>query len=569
MTRVLLLALLLVAGCGTARLSGNDASKRQTALETVAAFKHLGFQVVTARLKLGVDTALAYRQLDTLLSAPTGDIFWMYPAAGLYFNCREEIGPAWRQRFRETFKVYTPYRGDTENHFLMYYSTLYLFSQEWPDLAGSEWFNGKSSREINAEAKQFLENWIDETARLGMTEWDSPRYLYYYIAPLILLRDFAADPVMKKRAEMSIELQLADYASEYLNGSYGGAHSRDGDGSVIDPRRAEATSYGQLYFEDSLSFVLPDLAYAALSSFTLPPVIRAMAHDRDRAWVHTETKRSRARMRFNNGERYETVRKYNYITPDYILGSIQGGLQQPIQQHSWDITFSSRRANNTILGLHPQSSAMELGMFFPEEPELMEEGVTSSKGSYGSPDKWIGGSPFESIAQHEGTLLARYDIPSGWRFPHVDIYLPKTLDTIIRDPSGWIFCRMENALVGIRPLSTAEWKEEPNNWRIRQNSLQTGYVVETATAREIDFEAFRDGVRKLTVEPVSPTSIMVYTTRSGREIRLASATRVPTAPPDEMLFNGRHIRSRRGSGIIEFSALGQTRTLDFTRSTTK
>jgi hypothetical protein len=563
--RILLLLLLLLAGCGGANISRENASKRRTALERVAAFKHLGFQVVAARLKLGVDTALAMRQLDTLLSAPTGDIFWLYPAAGMYFNCREEIGAGWRRRFREVFKRYTPYRGDTENHFLMYYAALYLFSQEWPGLDGSEWFNGKSSSEINAEAKEYLERWIDETARVGMTEWDSPRYLYYYITPLILLHDFASDPKMRKRAEMALELQLADYAAEYLNGSYGGAHSRDGDGSVIDPRRAEATTFGQFYFEDSLSFVLPDLSYAALSSFTLPPVIRAIAHDRDRSWVHTETKRSRARIRFtDDGSRYNLVRKYDYITPAYILGSIQGGLQQPIQQHSWDITFGSSRANNTLFGLHPQSSALELGMFFPEEPELMEEGVTKSKGSYGSPDKWIGGSPFESIVQEEGTLVARYDLPDGWRFPHVDLYLPKTLDTIIRDANTWVICRMEDALVGIRPLSPPEWIEEKGNWRIRLSGRETGYVIETATTREISLEGFESALRQLPPPRLFPGTI-VYKNRTGQEIRVSalSGERSLAAGADEMLFNGRHIRSRRGSGIIEMNALGEVRTLDF------
>lgn len=569
--RILLLMLLLVAGCGTARLSGTDTSKRKQALEQVAAFRHLGFQVVTARLKLGVDTALAFRQLDTLLSAPTGDIFWMYPAAGMYFNCRQEMGESWRRRFREAFKRYTPYRGDTENHFLMYYATLYLFSQEWPDLDGSEWFNGKSSREIHAEAKEYLERWIDETARVGMTEWDSPRYLYYYITPLILLHDFASDPMMSRRAEMELELQLADYATEYINGSYGGAHSRDGDGSVIDPRRAEATTFGQFYFEDSLSFVLPDLAYAALSPFTVPAVIRAIAHDRDRAWVQTETKRSRARIRFtDDGTRYNLVRKYDYITPAYILGSIQGGLQQPIQQHSWGITFGSSRPNNTLFGLHPQSSALELGMFFPEEPELMEEGVVKSKGSYGSPDKWIGGSPFESLVQDEAALVARYDIPDGWSSPHVDLYLPKTLDTIVRNANTWIICRMEDALVGIRPLSPPEWIEEKGNWRIRLRGRETGYAIETATTHEISFEAFVSALGQLPPPRLFPGTV-VYRSRAGREIRVTalSGEKSLTAATDEMLFDGRHIKSRRGSGIIELNALGQIRTLDFDKLETR
>jgi hypothetical protein len=462
---------LLLNWCPPARIQAEPRfptpAQRDTTLHRVAAFKHLGFQVVAARLKLGVDTSLAWRQLDTLLEKPTGDIFWMYPAAGFYFNCKDLLNDYWRDRFRKAWKRYTPYRGDTENHFLMYYSTLLLFSQEWPDLPGSEWFNGKSSKENYAEAKEYLNHWVDETVAEGTTEWDSPRYLYYYLTPLVLLRDFTHDATMQRRFEMMLEYQLADFAAEYLDGSYCGAHSRDGDGSVIDPRKAECSSYAGLYFEDSLSLVLPDLAYAAMSTFQCPEIIRDIAHDREKPFTHTEWKRSRAKMRFSR-ERYTPVFKIDYMTPDYCLGSIQGGLQQPIQQHSWDVTFASGRPNNTIFALHPNFSATELGTFFPEEPELMLQGITQAKASYTNENKWIGGSPYERLFQFESTLIGIYAIPADVPVKHIDFFLPKSLDTIIRDSSGWIFARMEGAFVGIRLIDPRDpghtpasaWTEE-------------------------------------------------------------------------------------------------------------
>jgi hypothetical protein len=249
---------------------------------------------------------------------------------------------------------------------------------------------------------------------------------------------------------------------------------------------------------------------------------------------------------------------------------MQGGLQQPIQQHSWDVTFASARPNNTIFGLHPQASGVELGMFFPEEPELMEQGVIQSKGSYGNENKWIGGSQFESIHQDGAALLARYDIPDGWRFPHVDIYLPKTLDTIVRNANTWIICRMEDALVGIRPLSPPEWIEESGNWRIRLRGRETGYAVETALLRETSLEEFERQLRALPPPRMFPGTF-VYTSRAGKDMRVVagSGALALTPSPDEMLFDGRHIRSRRGSGVIELHALGQTRTLDFARLVTR
>ncbi|MEP7217838.1 MAG: hypothetical protein ABI876_02920, partial [Bacteroidota bacterium] len=525
---------------------------------------------------------------DSLLTNPSGDMFWMYPAVACYFNCRAQLNAQWRARFRETLKRYTPYRGDTENHFLMHYSTLLLFSQEWPEMTGDEWFNGKSSRENYAEAADYLNHWIDETVRYGTTEWDSPRYLYFYITPLLTLRDFTADTLLRRRCDMMLEYQLADYAAEYLNGSYCGAHSRDGDNSVINPRNSEAASYGQFYFEDSLAFILPDLAFAACSNFHCPPIISAIAHDRDTAFVHTERKRSRARIRFADGK-YAPAMKYDYITPDYGIGSVQGGLLQPIQQHSWSVTFASARPNNTLFGLHPQVSATELGMFFPEEPELMVEGVSKSKASYGSELKWVGGSPYERIFQDSGTLIALYDIPPSALFPHTDLFFPNTLDTLIRDASGWIFCRMERAFVAVRPLGGTEsdrrWTEETACRRLQNRSLANGYIIECASEREMSFERFMEKLRPLSIAIADPMNGFTYRSLRGTTISAIAPRSDPSAGTPRLLFfsiagagrnagpqvgsdlfHGPNLRSAYESGVLEMRCHGATRTLDFIRS---
>ncbi len=580
---VTLTTLSLLSACTASRsLVGPSPDQRRHVLETVAGFDHTSFEVVAARLRTGRQTELAWRQLDTLLASPTGDIFWMYPATAFYFCMRDELDDAWRARFREDFKHYTPYRGDTENHFLMYYSSLYLMTQEWPGLDSTEWFNGKSSAENHAEAQAYLDDWIDQTVRHGSTEWDSPRYLYYYITPLLTMATYARDERMKQRCEMMLEYMLADYAVDYLDGNYCGAHSREGDNSVIDPRSAEATSYGQFYFEDSVSFVLPDLAFAAMSEFSVPPIIRRIAHERDEPFVHTELKRSRAKIR-NSSQRYTPVYRYSYMTPAYCIGSIQGGLQEPIQQHTWDITFRSKRPNNTIFTLHPQASAYELGTFFPEEPELMEQGILASKASYGSPDKWIGGSPFEEIHQTGPTLLALYDIPRGWRFPHVDLFLPKTLDTLVRDTSGWIVARMDSALVGIHPFdSNVTWIDEQIDWRVRSFSRKTGFVVETERTSQMTLAQFIAALRPHRPLFGSQTGQLgpdfAYNTIRGQRLTVLSGEHagegillVDGRPADSHshappLFNGPFLTSPPEGGVLRMQADGETRTLDFVRN---
>ncbi len=572
-----LLAAMALGGCsGGSRISPSR-DQRAEALRNVAATSARNFPSVAARLRLGTDTDLAWRQLDSLMTDPTGDMFWMYPATAFYFHSKDLLDARWRERFRQAWKNYTPYRGDTENHFLMYYSSILLFAQEWPDLPGSEWFNGKSSRENYAEAYEYLNHWIDETAREGYSEWDSPRYIYYYLTPLLTLHDFTADPLLRRRATMMLEYTLADFAAEYLNGSYCGAHSRDGDNSVIDPRNSEAYSYAGFYFEEKAGFILPDLAYAAMSSFQCPEIIREVAHDRDSSYVHTELQRSRAKMR-NMRERFTPVYKYDYMTPDYCLGSIQGGVQQPIQQHTWDVTFASARRNNTLFGLHPQYSPYELATFFPEEPELMVDAVASVKGSYTDENKWIGGSPAERVFQHRSTLIALYDIPQQETVRHTDLFFPKTLDTLERDSSGWIFCRMEGAFTAVYPsYQRYQWTEEPGNWRLRASRSRTGYVVECASVREMSYEVFKDRCRSSTLpEALISRSEgrflkggrnihgdLLSVESDGRGISFLTLNGERSLPDVQWRFNGPHLRSRAGSGVIEITCGGRTRTLDF------
>lgn len=586
---LLLLMVLLLVGCGSLRrdmpaVVGPTAAQRDAAMRKVATNRVRFFQCIAARIRTDTDTAFAWRQLDTLLESPSGDMFWTYPATAFYFYCRDLLSEQWRGRFRATLGRFTPYRGDTENHFLMHYTFLLLFSQEWPDMTAREWFNGKSSAENHAEATAYLEHWIDETSRRGITEWDSPRYFYYYLTPLLTLRDFARDEGLRKRAGMILESLFADFATAYLAGNYCGPHSRDGDGSVINPRTSEATSVAGFYFEDSLSFVLPDLAFAAMSPWQIPSIIRDVAHCRDSSFVQTERQRSRAKMRYS-GEVFTPVHIYNFMTRDYALGSMQGGLQEPIQQHSWDVTFAATGANNTIFGLNPHASAVELGTFFPEEPELMQTSILQSKASYGNENKWIGGSPYERIAQYRNVLVAYYDIPEGVRFPHVDLYLPKSLDTLIRDVNGWTIARMGDAFVALRVIASrpVEWIDEPTNMRLRSNDPKTRYIVDCSRSAEMPFEAFvslfQTGGRRtkyvdtpveLRYHSTSGDIVQVRIDHPGGDLSIRHlgvdnqrASDTVETNRSDWLYNGPFLQSRIGSGVIEIRCNGRMRRLDF------
>ena len=81
--------------------------------------------------------------------------------------------------------------------------------------------------------------------------------------------------------------------------------------------------------------------YYALASAQEPnEILKGIATDRSQPYVQRERKRTRNRWRYND-EKNGNVFKTTYMTSKYAVGSDQGGVLQPIQQHSWDVTWNS------------------------------------------------------------------------------------------------------------------------------------------------------------------------------------------------------------------------------------
>ncbi|MGH7456875.1 MAG: hypothetical protein ACRENG_36330, partial [bacterium] len=344
-------------------------------------------------------------------------------------------------------------------------------------------------------AKAYLIHWIKITTTIGQGEFDSPDYLPEYAVPMILLAQFAQDAEMKQRGAMMADYLLADFAVEHLAGQYIGGFSRIYQPAVYKPLLSPASAYAYLYFNTGDPSQSGWVLFPALSTYRLPEIIYDIATDRSQSYIHQERKRVRNVIRFGS-KKNPPVYKYTYMTKDYGLGSLHGGILQPIQQHTWSVRFTNGKPYTTIFGLHPYWSGIELGMFFPEEIKTMIADVVASKGTYNKEDKWTGSSPYERTFQHKNTLLVLYDIASGTTTEHIDGFFPRNLEQRVVDASGWIFCKAGDTYVGWYPLQESEWKEEEENWRLRSHKLQNGYVVEVRSQAEIgSFENFQTKLR--------------------------------------------------------------------------
>ncbi len=550
-------------------------ARRDTLIDFFAQRERTGYMQIAARLYRGEDLDWAQAALDTLMQNPSGDMFWMYPNVLIHYLGKDRLPPPLMTRLRDQWRTYTPYRGDTENHWAMYYASLYLMAQLYPDEPPDSWFNGKSSSENFAEAEDYLTSWMDLTTTRGQGEFDSPRYISYFIIPMAELYAFAEDPEMKQRAGMMLDYILADFAAESLKGLYVGGFSRIYPDDLVRRWDDESTSHAWLLFGNTDFRPSGAAAIVAMSGYVLPEEIYHIARDRSEPYVHRERKRTRHRIRYSPVKN-APVYKYTYMSHDYAMASIQGGLLQPIQQHTWELFWADddlQEGYNLLFTIHPYSSGHELAMYFPEEPEVLTEAVVKSKGTYDSPDKWTGASPYEQVFQQQDALIALYDIEPGTRFPFISGFFSKKLAQREEHASGWIFSRAGPAFVAYYPLAPYEWREEENVWRLHSESLQNGAVVQAApTSDYASLDAFRDAVLALPLETaLEPAPSVRFTTLRGDRLAFTygEIPQVDGEPIDREnwpLFDGPFMRAEPGTLTLTYGSM--RRFLDFTTVTT-
>ena len=544
-----------------------------------------GYWDIAANLYRGQNLDWAVARLDTLMQNPRGDMFWMYPFTTVMYVGQDVLPPATKRAMRDLWRTYEPYRGDTENHWALYYASLYLATQMYPDEPGETWFTGKSSQENFDEAEEYLRSWMDLTTTAGQGEYDSPHYIKVYVAPMALLYAYAEDPAMRQRAGMMLDYILADYAAELLDGHYGGGHSRVYEREVVAPGRAPAVRLAGLVFGQAPLVPSGESFILAVSGYEPPPILHYIASDRSEPYVHREAKRTRHRFRFSDVKN-APVYKYTYVRPEYILGSTQGGLLQPIQQQTWGLQWAAAdpiNARNTFFSLHPYSSDIELGMYFAELREFITEIVVRSTTEYDSPDKLTGGSPYEQVFQDEDALIALYDVEPGIKFPHINAHFSADLEGVDEDESGWIFARGGDALIAYYPLAPYTWADKVDyldttivHQRLVSPHLKNGAVVQVAPAAAYDsFEAFKDAVRALPLETATePVPSVRFTALNGHALAATygetpTIDGVPVDYENWPLFDGPFTHAEPGSGTLELRYGPMRRLLDFNTLTVR
>ena len=521
---------------------------------------------------------LASRRVIEMMRDPGSGPFWMLPLVAVTYLGRDQLTPAAQVALRDSWRHVMQMRGDTENHFAMYYASLYLISQFYPHEPGASWYTGRSSEESLAESRDYLIHWMDLTTTIGQGEFNPTGYITEYAIPMLYLATWAQDPAMRQRAHLTLDWLFADLAAHTLNGELSAPNARTTDTAVLEHSNDKSAFYGWLLFGNipPISFLDGFGVYfsAAAKNYELPEVIYRIAVDRTGDYVQRDLKRTRRRWR-NSDVLMAPIYKTTYMRRDYVVGSYQGGMADPIQTHVWDVTWAvpdPRGVHNTMFSMHPTSSAYDMQTYDAELPGGLVKRVTQQlKPLYDSPDKFLGGSRFERVFQDLDTIVALYAIPPGTRFPHINGFFSKDLVHLTEDKSGWIFAQGGRAYLAYRPLASYTWVPAgKGDRRLYSPHLHNGTILQAASVDEFpDFAAFQAAIKALPLEfALDPVPTVRLRTLRGKNVvfTYGQAPVVDGVPVDYSkwkLFEGPYLNAEKGSRVLTITHGPLRRVLDF------
>ncbi|WP_438482225.1 hypothetical protein [Oleiharenicola lentus] len=544
---------------------------------------------IAVKLSRGEDLAACSQRVIELMKDPGTGPFWMFPAVSVTFTGRDKLSSEARAALRDVWRTTRQQRGDTENHWVMYYASIYLMADLYPNEPAESWATGKTSAENLAEAEGFLLHWMELTTTLGQGEFNATHYIGEYAIPLLFLKSWAKDPKMRSRAHIMLDWIFADLAQNTLNGVLRGTNARTDDISVIERWNALASTFSWLLFGNTP----PTQSYGgwgiyfavAAENYELPDVIYRIAVDRKEDFLQEDMKRTRRRWRFSD-VLMAPIYKTNYVRRDYAVGSYQGGLSDPIQAHVWDVTWrvdDPRGVHPTMFSLHPHSSSKAMQTTFNWYPEPMIKQVAfEGKPSYDEPDKILGCSPYEAVLQDRDTIIALYNIPAGERFPHINGFFSKDLTDVSEDSSGWIFARGGNTYLAYRPLASYTWmpylfyktmwasdRVDQGDRLLQSAHLKNGTIVQAASASEfVSMAAFKAAINALPLTyKLEPVPTVTFTSLRGRKLAFTYGE-TPSIDGKVIdhakwkLFQGPYLNSDLNSRRLEISHGKLKRVLD-------
>ena len=177
----------------------------------------------------------------------------------------------------------------SENHQILFHSSELVAGERFPDVVFPN--AGMTGAEHAAHARPRILRWLDRRLRLGFSEWHSNVYFNEDMPALVNLADFAADPEIRERAAMVLDVMALDLLGNTFHGLFATAHGRTYEGHLVgglDDSTQEA-AWVMLGLGDMGSSANFSAAFLATSQgWAPPPVLETVAVDATGPFEHRQ-----------------------------------------------------------------------------------------------------------------------------------------------------------------------------------------------------------------------------------------------------------------------------------------
>jgi hypothetical protein len=317
--------------------------------------------------------------------------------------------------------------------------------------------------------------WLQERAKGGFSEWDSPAAFEEIVLALSTITSLAENADVAEMAALVLDKLLFTLAVNSFQGVFGSTHASAATAQIKTGYRQPTAVVTRLLWGMGIfnAHILGSVSLAC-STYELPPILAAIAADRmDGMW---------SRERHATGEGAESaVHKVTYKTPQGMLCSAQdwraGGVGN--REHIWQATLSPLA---TVFSTHPACAAEDNGR---------------------RPDHWSGNAVLPRIAQWKDFLIAVYQFPDGDRMRYTHAYFPVHAFDEYDIRGGWAFGRAGEGYLALGAARGLEFQTSgddayrelrsfgtPNIWL-----CQLGRV-----AQDGSFQEFKEKILRLPVQ---------------------------------------------------------------------
>ena len=337
-----------------------------------------------------------------------------------------------------------------------------IAAEQWPDLVDAD---GLDSAAIRAATRERLMGYLQEIVHRNASEYGAPTYLGIDLVAVKLLADFAADEMLRHRAVITLDTMLLHVGCGWHRGYHVSPASRAKyfQSSMTGPDAMDCTAaIGWLFFgaERPVHGLCEHHSgwFAFPGAYEPPPLLAAIATDRDEPFTH-------------RGSRGSTIRLTIHHEHAYALASEWTLLKTPRDSH----TKESRRQMLKWVSDRPQSSFMP----FQENANRPYDLAENKANAFG-----YGENPFGQSLQHGRTLVGVSAVPDDYPYWRIEAPFVTTGAIVKRiERNGWVCCHAGSMLFAFWLGGEPRWTAHRDKERcdvLTSEARRTGWVLETS-----------------------------------------------------------------------------------------